>query len=245
MSAAPSVEEEMRRTVKRMMLALLVGCGAKSDGDGLSAGSGSDSGDVTETGDPADTGEYFDAVAELKGLLVGHYDSSAQAAEDPGFYNILLTMCPVDFPELGSEVLYVEQTAADTPDDPYRQRLYVLEPGATESQAVSRIFEMSGPGQMVGTCDSPAEFALELDRIRELEGCGVVLDWNGTGFEGGTIEDHCVTDWNGADYATSEITLYTEVLVSWDRGWASDGTYVWGATEGGYQFVRQSALGEW
>ena len=121
----------------------------------------------------------------------------------------------------------------------------VLEPGATETQAVSRIYEMSGARQIIGTCDSPGEFSLDLDRIFELEGCEVVLDHTGEGFAGGTVDDNCATDWNGADYATSEITLDAELLVSWDRGWSADGEYVWGATAGGYQFVRQSALGEW
>ena len=237
----------MRAAVQVLAMALVVGCDSKSEGDGSGweVLGGMPAEDTGDTGAVDDTEAGFDAVMELKALLVGHYDSSGQAAEDRDYYDILLTMCPVELPELGTEVLYVEQTAADTPDEPYRQRLYVLEPGATETQAVSRIYEMSGARQIIGTCDSPGEFSLDLDRIFELEGCEVVLDHTGEGFAGGTVDDNCATDWNGADYATSEITLDAELLVSWDRGWSADGEYVWGATAGGYQFVRQSALGEW
>jgi len=200
----------------------------------------SEDGDSDEPDEPA-----FDAVAEVETLLVGHFDSAQQAADDRDYFHILLTMCPVSMPELGARVLYVEQTSADTPSEPYRQRLYVLEAGATEQQAVSRVFEIAGPRQYTGTCDDVESFEMDLDRAIELEGCDVVLDWNGEVFEGGTVDDACGTDWGGASYATSEITLGEAVLLSWDRGFDASGQQVWGATGGGYQFVRQTALGSW
>ena len=109
------------RTTASLFLALLIGCGAedesdKSTSDVDSTDTKTDEGDVDDTGDADDTAEPFDAVGALKDLLVGHYDSADQAAEDRAYYDILLTMCPIDYPELGETVLYVEQTSADTPE---------------------------------------------------------------------------------------------------------------------------------
>lgn len=203
--------------------------------------------DETTPVDDTGTAEAFDAAATLEEYLTGVFDSAAQAAEDPEYYDILLTMCPVELPELGERVLYVEQTLHDTPADPYRQRFYVLEAGDGEGEAVSRIFEHARPRSLVGTCVEPEALEVDLDLVSELEGCEVILSWDAAAerWSGGTVEDRCGTDWNGASYATSEISLDAEVLVSWDRGWTAEGDYVWGATSGGYRFERRSGLGSW
>jgi len=60
-----------------------------------------------------------------------------------------------------------------------------------------------------------------------------------------TIEDHCATDYNGASYATAQVTLSDDQLTSWDQGWNDDDEQVWGATAGPYVFDRQTALGAW
>lgn len=204
---------------------------------------------ASPAGVPEDTGEAtaFDAAATLREDLVGTYDSAEQAAEDPAYYDILLTMCPLDLPELGEHVLYVEQSLHETPGQPYRQRLYLLEAGETEGEGVSRIFEHARPRSLVGGCLDPEALEVAVEDLTELEGCEVILSWDATEarWTGGTIADHCATDWNGATWATSEISLDAEVLVSWDRGWSAEGEYVWGATEGGYRFVRRSELGAW
>lgn len=218
-----------------LLLPLLVACGDKSD----------DTGDEPATDDTGEVDEAFDAAATLERYLIGAYDSAEQAAESKDYYEILLTMCPVEFEELGERVLYVEQTLADTPTEPYRQRFYVITEGADDSQAVSWIYEANRPLALVGTCDAPEELDIEIGGVEELEGCEVVLDWDGETWIGGTVEDNCATDWQGAAYATSEITLDEELLVSWDRGWSADDEYMWGATKGGYEFVRKSEMGTW
>jgi hypothetical protein len=42
----------------------------------------------------------------------------------------------------------------------------------------------------------------------------------------------------GASYATSEVVITDEQLLSWDRGWDANGKQVWGAETGGYIFVK-------
>lgn len=194
---------------------------------------------------PAAEEEVLDAAAELEAQLVGTYDSSAQAKEDREFYDILLTMCPVELPELGERVLYVEQALHETPDEPYRQRFYALEAGDSENVAVSRIFEAERSRSLIGTCADPAALDVDADKITELAGCEVVLTWDGEAWTGGTIEDRCLNDYQGATYATSEIHLDDDALVSWDRGWTAEDEHIWGATSGGYIFDRTSELGSW
>lgn len=235
------------RTMIWTLLPLLLACGDQGDapssgGDG-STDSGPEGGD---SGDGGDGGEAFDAADQLELLLTGHYDSADQAAENAAYYNILLTMCPVSMPDVGTRVLYVEQAVADTPAQPYRQRVYNIIPGADPAtQAISQVYEVRQANSVIGACDDPDSFDKTSAGILALEGCDVHLDWDGQGFAGGTVEDHCGTDWQGAVYATSEIALDEDTLASWDRGYDADDAQVWGATQGAYVFTRRTALGAW
>jgi CpeT protein len=195
--------------------------------------------------DTADTGALEqDSIAPTYfRYLQGTFDSADQAAEDPSYYAISLKMCPVDAPGLGELALYVEQAAIG--DAPYRQRVYVIEEGEDPAtQAVSVIYELQSPFAWAGFCDgeSTATGTVEASYATKLEGCDVTMTWDGESFAGGTVEGACLNDWSGATYATSEVTLGTERLESWDQGWDADGNYVWGATEGPYVFVRRSEL---
>ena len=58
-------------------------------------------------------------------------------------------------------------------------------------------------------------------------------------FEGGTQGTGCGSTLQGATYATSEVTVQQDLLLSWDRGFNDDDVQVWGATAGAYRFVRR------
>jgi CpeT protein len=180
----------------------------------------------------------------LYAYLQGDYDSEAQSLSDPAYFAIGLRICPVDAPELGSRALYVEQAALSSPNAPYRQRFYVVEDidGAALS-ARSRVFEVVGAASWVGACDEPLPTATAAD-ANELIGCNVDLAWETDHFVGGTIDDLCANDFQGATYATSEVELWADRLVSWDRGYDAQGNQVWGATKGAYVFDRKSMLAE-
>jgi len=77
------------------------------------------------------------------------------------------------------------------------------------------------------------------DSLSLKEGCAVLLKRVSDAlFEGGTIGNGCTSDLRGASYATSEVTLTPDKLISWDRGFDAEGNQVWGATRGGYVFDR-------
>ena len=47
---------------------------------------------------------------------------------------------------------------------------------------------------------------------------------------------------SGARYATSDVVVDRQRVVSWDRGFDGRDQQVWGATAGPYEFVRRSSL---
>lgn len=193
----------------------------------------------------ADTGgAAASMVDELFARMAGDFDSSAQAQTDPSYYAISLRMCAVELEALGQRVLYVEQASMSSLSSPYRQRLYVLEDAAQTDEAayVSRVYAPNDEHlySLVGLCDSPADFDLDMNDIYERTGCEVWLDWDGEDFSGGTSGSDCESSLNGAAYATSEVTVGTGSITSWDRGWFSNDQQAWGATAGAYVFERVS-----
>jgi hypothetical protein len=161
----------------------------------------------------------------------------------PSYFAVQLDTCPVDAPELGERVLYVEQAVMDQLDQPYRQRLYVVEPGPDrEFQAVSRVFELNEPQAFAGACGEPARRTIGAAEAFERQGCLVALSWEGDHYGGSTPGTACKSDLNGALYATSEVALFPAAFLSWDRGFNAAGQQVWGATDGAYVFERRTPM---
>ena len=190
-------------------------------------------------------------VEQVTAMLTGHFDSSAQAASTPDYFDIHLTICPISAPNLGRHVLYVEQARADKLDQPYRQRLYVVE-GGERAEVVSRVFEFADPAPFTGFCSrGEGEHPVYTDGLAaEKVGCAVhlrpvsyasdELPATPTIFGGGTVGQSCPSSLRGATYATSSVVLTANGLESWDQGFNGSGEQVWGATAGPYHFVRTS-----
>ena len=70
------------------------------------------------------------------------------------------------------------------------------------------------------------------------EGCDVFLEYDGTKFKGGTSGKKCSSNLRGAKYATTEVEVYEDRLISWDRGFTENGIHAWGTTAGGYVFEK-------
>ena len=67
----------------------------------------------------------------------------------------------------------------------------------------------------------------------------VTLIKNNQEYTGGTEANKCPSDLRGAKYTTTKIVLKKGELRSWDQGFDATGKQVWGATKGGYIFIRQ------
>lgn len=191
---------------------------------------------------PKSKEELTGSLHGLAKWMTGTFSSEVQAAESPDdFFNIRLVMLPIwQGHAYGDERwLYVEQAAADSLDQPYRQRVYRLSQlGPNRFQ--SEVFELPGdPMRFVQAWKTPTLLAaLKPEDLAKREGCAILLTGGEGVYIGQTKERSCPSTLRGAAWASSEVIIQADQLTSWDRGWDADGRQVWGATEAAYRFEK-------
>jgi CpeT/CpcT family (DUF1001) len=179
-------------------------------------------------------------LAYFERIMRGKYNSAAQAKSDTDYYNISLVMTPIWKDRTDGRWLYVEQAMATKLDKPYRQRVYHLQhPGS--NIYTSDIYTIKDALTFAGAQNNDTLLKkLSFDKIELKDGCTVTLtDKGNNNYEGGTDAAKCPSDLRGAKYATTKITMKKGELVSWDQGFDANDKQVWGATKGGYIFVKQ------
>jgi len=172
--------------------------------------------------------------------MSGSFSSAAQAAANPEYRVIDLHMCRIWEDRNDGFWLYVEQAAAESPQQPYRQRVYRvvnLDDGLVRSD----VYELPGdPLRFAGAWRNSELLAgLDVTALLPRSGCSITMSFKDNHFSGGTEGTGCESSLRGAAFATSEVTLSPDRLESWDRGWKADGSQAWGATQGPYVFLRQ------
>lgn len=179
-----------------------------------------------------------DGEAHLRNLMTGSFNSSVQAAADSDFYDITLHMYPV-WEESDKEWLYVEQAVTAMQDRPYRQRMYLIEELAPDSFR-SIVYTLDSAEQFIGKWQDPGFFdQFDESILTEREGCAVHLkNISPFKYAGSTIGDSCKSTLRGATYATSQVSMDPDTIVSWDQGFDAEGKQVWGAEKSGYVFDR-------
>jgi CpeT protein len=190
---------------------------------------------------PARAGDLEDLVE----MLTGSFSSQAQALEDSlNFWDIRLEMTPIWTDRGDGPWLYVEQAAAAKLDKPYRQRVYRVT-RAGDNLFESAVFSLPDPEAVIGAWAQPAMLdQWTPDDLEVRQGCSVFLTRAADGsFQGSTRDKECTSNLRGAVYATSEIVLETDRIVSWDRGFDADDQQVWGAEKGGYVFLKDLGPG--
>jgi hypothetical protein len=125
-------------------------------------------------------------------------------------------------------------------EKPYRQRVYHVSI-LNDTTIVSKVFEMKSPLRFAGAYKNVDLLkSLTADSLEAREGCAIMLHTKSNGtFVGSTNQQDCLSSLRGASYATSEVVISKEKLVSWDRGWDATGKQMWGAVKSGYQFVKK------
>ncbi|MEZ4296897.1 MAG: chromophore lyase CpcT/CpeT [Polyangiaceae bacterium] len=234
-----------------MVGAMLAGCdggeASTEGGGGQGAAGGAGGGGTGGTGTTSSTTKEETAGDKLYRYLTGEFDSKNQAKSDPNNYlPIHLLTCPIDIPELGTRLLHVEQALIQSGviQPPYRQRIYVVTDGADPAtQAVSHVWEFNAPAKFTGFCDGSGQKATAADLV-ERDGCRVELTWMTDHFEGSTPGKECLSDFQGATYATSKVNVFDNRIESWDQGWDATDKQVWGAVKGPYVFDRLTPLPE-
>ncbi|MFD0860734.1 chromophore lyase CpcT/CpeT [Sungkyunkwania multivorans] len=174
---------------------------------------------------------------ELFMMMQGSFSSEQQAAKDSAYYYISLHMYPIW--EDRGHFLYVEQALHTLPDRPYRQRIFELR-RVDQNTLSSHSYVLPNDTLWVGKWKTPEAFDdLRLDDLKEREGCELRLVKQDDGsFKGSTGDKTCESSLLGAAYATSQVVIDDQKLISWDRGFDKEGNQVWGAEKGGYIFDK-------
>lgn len=174
---------------------------------------------------------------ELFALMQGSYNSQAQSQSDSTYYDISLHMYPIW--EDKGQYLYVEQALNSRQNKPYRQRVYEVT-RLNDSTFSSAIYTLPNDSIWIGQWKNTSAFdsLTKADLVLRM-GCEVLLtriaDHH---YKGSTHEKTCESSLRGANYATSEVEILMDKIVSWDRGFDSIGQQVWGAEKGGYHFDK-------
>lgn len=179
----------------------------------------------------------------LTTYMQGSFSSAAQARSDTDYFDIELEMVRI-WPEQADGVwLYIEQAVASKKDKPYRQRIYHVQE-QDDNTFTSTMYRINNGEDWFGTYKEPARFyKLSMDSISLIPGCAITMTPEGDHFVGSTNEKDCTNAWGKATYATSEVEVYNDRLISWDRGWNDEDAQVWGAEKGGYVFMKRTNSG--
>jgi CpeT protein len=180
------------------------------------------------------------ALARLATCLNGNFANAEQAKTGQEDYqSAILHVTTIWAGRTDGPWLYVEQSLAEAPTHPYRQRVYQLVARA-DGALEYRIFELPDPVTVTGAWENPALLAkLTPAGLLPRAGCTIILHPQPDGsFKGGSEGRGCASDLPDAAYATSEVTITGRQIITWDRGYNAGGTQVWGSVQGGYVFTR-------
>ena len=178
-------------------------------------------------------------LKKLFSMMQGSFSSQAQAAVDSAYFDIRLHMARIWPERTDGYWLYVEQAVAVMQQKPYRQRVYHVH-RTPEGNLISEVFTLPAPLRFAGAFADAAKLkSITSDSLQLRTGCHIALAANGSNFAGSTQGHGCTSDLKGASYATSEVVISTDKLVSWDRGYNAENKQVWGAEKGGYVFIKQ------
>lgn len=176
----------------------------------------------------------------LTSWMTGSFSSEGQAISDTNYFNIELEMVQIWMNRQDGPWIYVEQAVAEYKEKPYRQRVYQLKQ-IGNAKIESIVYTIPDPLRFAGDYkkDIPL-LTLTPDSLSLREGCNVILlriDENH--FKGSTIDKNCKSILRGASYATSEVLIKEDRIISWDRGFDENDQQVWGAEKGGYIFIKR------
>lgn len=181
---------------------------------------------------------YEQDVRKLHKMMNGFYSSEAQSLRDSDFYDIRLKMVPI-WKDREGYWLYVEQAMASSEEKPYRQRVYQLQL-KNDTTIESIVYTIQNGDKYFGAWkDARPIESLSIDSLELRKGCSILLHKiDRQTYVGSTHNQDCESNLRGATYATSEVTLYSDQIISWDRGFDDKDKQVWGAVKGGYEFLK-------
>jgi hypothetical protein len=174
--------------------------------------------------------------------MAGEFDNQPQAQDQPTwFVHLRLWHRPLPFRIDGNLALFCEQANALYLDNPYRQRIVILQSiDSQELQAEYRAFKHPDRFRGAGANPNLLE-TLTLADLEELPGCKLTIAYDGQHFKAEPLPDaKCCFQYNGE---TRQVILGFEAMpdrfCSFDRGVEPEtGKLLWGALMGAYEFQK-------
>ncbi len=180
-----------------------------------------------------------DDLSLLASYLEGSFSSEEQSQKDTSYFNIVLHMKRMWHQRTDGIWIYAEQASASAADKPYRQRVYRLTQ-LSDGSFESAVFTFPDPLKYAGEWknENPLE-DLNPSKLALKKGCSVFLRKNDDGsFKGSTKGKDCESELRNAKYASSDVIIKKDAMISWDRGFNDKDEQVWGAAKGGYIFKK-------
>ncbi|HRE42001.1 MAG TPA: chromophore lyase CpcT/CpeT [Ignavibacteria bacterium] len=182
--------------------------------------------------------QFDPKLEELGKWMEGSFSSQDQSKNDSDYFDIRLEMKRIWKDRTDAIWFYVEQATAETPDKPYRQRIYKVQK-VQDNLYQSEVFVMNDPLRFAGAFTNDSLLgSLTPDSLINRTGCAVFLSYTDGKYSGGTESKECPSDLRGAKYATSDVIITSNSIISWDKGFDENDKQVWGAKKGGYIFKR-------
>ena len=165
---------------------------------------------------------------ELLSLMQGSFNSEVQSQVDSTYMNISLHMYPI-WKDREGHFLYVEQALNSKQDKPYRQRIYEVKRSDSITFS-SAIYKIDADSLWIGKWKTPEAFnSISMDDISLKSGCEVYLQRIEPNYFAGETEfKTCESILYGSTYATSEVEIFEDKIISWDRGFDDKDEHIWG-----------------
>ncbi len=171
--------------------------------------------------------------------MAADFSNQAQAYENPPFFaSIRVCMRPLPDDFLGSPSLFLEQAYDFMLNNPYRVR--VLKFKIVDDRIELENFKIQEPEEFFGASrDRERLQKLTPDRLEEMPGCDMTVDWKGNHFQGKIKPGKaCIVERKGKiTYLDNSFEIDQEKLISYDRGRDPEtDELVWGSIAGPFEF---------
>lgn len=185
-----------------------------------------------------------ESLGTLAQWLAGEFSNQAQALDQPAwFVHLRLWHRPLPQRFDGYVTLFAEQANVLHLDQPYRQRLMLLKPGADAQTLEVQYLAFRDSSQFRGAGANPERLAaITSDDVEHLPGCVLTVHQTNGTFEATMPPGaKCCFQYAGQTRQVElGFTVTPQEFHSRDRGIDPEtGQGLWGAMMGAYQFQRQ------
>lgn len=183
------------------------------------------------------------ALVTLAQWLAGEFENTAQSQEQPAwFVHLRLWHRPLPWRVDGNLALFAEQANVLYLDQPYRQRILVLQETASPNQLRVQYFAVPSPEQVRGAGANPALLqALNPADLEYLPGCELLVTCTPDTYTAKPPTGaKCCFQYNGEmRQVVLGFQAYSSRYLSYDRGVdPQTGQALWGAIMGAYDFQK-------